>query len=95
MACAMPVHAGAHFGEFLGPRRRRMRRAVFVDALGRQFRAIGPGAVEQVHVGAQLNAGGLQRAAHRLRRGQAQHLTIDDHGAAGRHCRGQPVDVLR
>ena len=88
-------HRFAHRRELGAARERRVRRAVLVDRLRRQVRAIGPDRGQQVEVGPQHDAGAFECLAQGLRRRQAEHLAVHCDGLPGRCMGGEPVDVQR
>ena len=64
--------------------------------LGGQGGAVGPDiCIEQVAIGAQLDAGLFERGAQRLGAGQAEHVAVHAHGLPARHVGREPVDVVR
>ncbi len=71
-----------------------MRRLVFVDGLDRQAGAVVPGALDEVEVGAQADAGAAQGRAQRVGQRQAQHLPVHGQHLAGLQVAGDPIDVL-
>ena len=96
MRRAVPGHRVAHLRELGRAGERRMRCAVLVHGSARQRWTLrAPDLVEQVDVGAQRDAGRIERALQHLRRGEAEHLAIDRQRLAGAQGLHDPVDVVR
>ena len=94
MASALSGKRFAYPGQTLSAGLRRLRRVMGIDRSGGQRRTVRPDLVDQVDVGAQRNAGSLERAAQLLRGGQAQNLTVGRQGLAARQVLDQPLDVM-
>jgi hypothetical protein len=95
VAGANAGHRRPHARQLVGAAHGGLRRQVLVDGGEWQAGAVVPGGLQQVEVGAQLDALAAQARAQRVGQRQAQHLAVHGQRLAGLKGLRQPVDVLR